>query len=68
MINYVILVCVAMLSFTMLMAGFRAQNTLKYEDSDRMARMDEVRSKIYHNIKKMADSGHESTYIHSHTL
>ena len=36
MINYVILVCVAMLSFTMLMAGFRAQNALKYEDSDKM--------------------------------
>lgn len=33
MINYVILVCVTMLSFTMLMAGFRAQNALKYEDS-----------------------------------
>lgn len=36
MINYVILVCVTMLSFTMLMAGFRAQNALKYEDSDKM--------------------------------
>lgn len=36
MIDYIILVCVAMLSFTMLMSGFRAQNTLKYEDSDKM--------------------------------
>ena len=36
MINYVILVCVTMLSFTMLIACFSAQNALKYEDSDKM--------------------------------
>ena len=36
MINNVILICTIMLSFTMLMAGFRVQKVLKYEDSDKM--------------------------------
>lgn len=36
MINNVILVCTIVLSFTMIMAAFRVQKVLKYEDSDKM--------------------------------
>ena len=36
MINNVIVVCTIMLSFTLLMTGFKVQNALKHENSDMM--------------------------------
>lgn len=36
MIDNAILVCTIMLSFTILIAGFKVQNALKHEDSDKM--------------------------------